>query len=84
MDLGLKYPKWQGALQAAILELDPGKLREKLETAEVAVFNRTQELATQCDSPDELRALADGLHIIRMLRNDRLYQLIRLMQNASQ
>jgi hypothetical protein len=73
MDLGLKYPSWQGSLHAAILELDPGKLSEKLETAELAIFNRTQQLA-QSDRGDELRAIADGLYIIRMLRNDRRYR----------
>ena len=77
MDPGLKYPGWQGPLHAAIVELETTKLRERLETAEVAISNRTQELATQCDSEDELRALAGGLYVIRMLRNDRLHRLMR-------
>jgi uncharacterized protein YerC len=84
MELGLRYPRWQGSLHAAILELDPGRLMEKLETAEVAISNRTHELATQRDSKDELLALADGLYVIRMLRNDRLYQLIQLMGDKPQ
>jgi hypothetical protein len=72
MEQQLKYPQWQGPLQAAIVELDRVRLREKLETAEMAISKRSQELVGQAETTDELRAIADGLYIIRMLRASRL------------
>jgi hypothetical protein len=72
MEQQLKYPQWQGPLQAAIVELDRVRLREKLETAEMAISKRSHELVGQADTTDELRAIADGLYIIRMLRASRL------------
>lgn len=72
MEQQLRYPQWQGLLHAAIVELDNVRLREKLETAEMAISKRSQELAGQADTTDELRAIADGLYIIRMLRDSRL------------
>ena len=72
MEQQLRYPQWQGLLQAAIVELDKVRLREKLETAEMEISKRSQELAGQADTTDELRAIADGLYIIRMLRGSRL------------
>ena len=54
----------------AIIELDKAKQPEKLETAELAMSK--QELEGQADASDELRAIADGLYIIRMLKESRL------------
>lgn len=78
MDRELRYPLWQYPLHAAIVELDKVKLPEKLEMAEVAISKRSAELAGQPDATDELRAIADGLYIIRMLRNDRLRPIDRV------
>jgi len=72
MNPELKYPRWQAPLHAAILEVDRGKLHEKLETAEVAISSRTQELAHEHNTGDESRALADSLYIIQMLKRWRL------------
>jgi len=72
MNPELKYPRWQAPLHAAILEVDRGKLHEKLEAAEVAISNRTQELADERNIGDESRALADSLYIIQMLKKWRL------------
>ena len=69
----LRYPQWQGLLHAALVELDEARLREKLETAEIAISKRSQELAGQADKTDELRAIADGLYVIRMMRDSRLH-----------
>jgi hypothetical protein len=70
--VNLKYPTWQEPLAAAILELNPQELREKLKCAEEAINSRIQELRFTENSQHELRLLFDGLSIIRGLRRDRL------------
>ena len=40
----LKFPDWQPEFEAALLEADPQKLRERLEAAEVAMVLRSQQL----------------------------------------
>jgi hypothetical protein len=45
-----KYPRWQLPLEAAILEFDPMRLREKLRKAELAISNRLEEVATESNS----------------------------------
>ena len=68
----LKYPQWQEALAAAILEFNPQELRGKLQRAEEAITRRFRELAFEKDNQEELRLLADGLSIIRDVKEDRL------------
>jgi hypothetical protein len=45
----LQYPTWQPDCEAAILEANPVKLKEKIAAAEAAIFNRAQKLI----SPDD-------------------------------
>ena len=73
--MDLEYPTWQEPLVAAILELNPQELREKLKRAEKAINSRIQglRLAENAEnSQHELRLLFDGLSIIRGLTRDRL------------
>jgi len=66
----LKYPEWQGPLQAAVLEFDPQHLREKVERAKEAVSGRIQELLQDNEDQDELQALSDGLATIQILQKE--------------
>jgi hypothetical protein len=68
----LRYPQWQEPLAAAILEFDALQLRGKLQKAEDAISKRFKELEFEKDNQDELRALADGLFLIKSVRKDRL------------
>ena len=68
----LKYPQWQEALAAALLEFNSQQLRGKLQRAEEAITKRFQELEFEKDNQEELRLLADGLSIIRDVKEDRL------------
>ena len=68
MKMNLKYPQWQEPLAAAILEMDPKKVREKAQAAREAIGVRICELALSKDSRDELRALHDGASLIRVLK----------------
>lgn len=71
---GIRYPAWQNEYQAALLELDPKKLLERIHEAEMAIFNRLQELA-QTDNPDseaERQAIRNALGALRTLKRDKL------------
>ena len=70
--MNLKYPLWQEPLAAAILEFSPQQLPEKLQRAEEAIANRIHELTAEKNNEDELRALSDGLSIIRGVKQDRV------------
>lgn len=56
MSLELKYPQWQGHLEAAILEFDPEQLGGKLQNAQQAIASRLEELACGKSNEHELRA----------------------------
>jgi hypothetical protein len=67
----LKFPQWQGPLQELILEFDPQKMPEKIQSAEILVLERLQQLHHGNDSRVEKIALHDALSIIRIMKRDR-------------
>ena len=70
MSSELRYPQWQGPLAEATLELDPRRMLEKLQRAEEILMLRLQALAGDASDEDELRALHDGLSLIRSMREE--------------
>lgn len=64
--------KWQEPYQAALLELDPERLKGKIAIAETAIFQRYQELADDSDHSDERTSLEDARNALRVLQTDRL------------
>jgi hypothetical protein len=70
MKLSLKYPQWQEPLAAAIIEIDRQQLVEKLEKAEVIILHRMRDLGRGETDENELRALHDGLSLIRGIRQE--------------
>jgi hypothetical protein len=68
----LTYPQWQEPLNAAIVEFDPWRLHCKIEEAEKAIGGRLQDLLSEESSEHELKALYEGLSVLRDLKKDRL------------
>ena len=71
----LRYPVWQRAYEAALLELDRKKLLERVHTAEAVIFNRLQALVQIPDSPEhaaERQAMEDALNALRVLKRNKL------------
>jgi hypothetical protein len=66
----LKYPEWQEPLRQALLELDKDRLKARIATAEMAVFNRLQTLTQGTYHPAERQALEDALATLRVLKRD--------------
>jgi hypothetical protein len=71
----LQYPAWQSEYEAALAELDPKKLLERVHSAEMSIFKRLQQLAQSSESVDhnpEPQAIADALATLRVLKRDKL------------
>ena len=68
----LRFPEWQVAYQAALLEVDPQKLPERVKAAEAAIFLRQQALANSSDGHAERQAIEDAVAGLRILKRDSL------------
>ncbi len=70
--LKILYPEWQPEYQAALLELVPKLLMERVKAAETAIFNRLQVISGSNDSHAERQAIEDALAGLRVLKRDSL------------
>jgi hypothetical protein len=61
---------WQKSIRAALLELDPEILKQRVVDAEVAIFRRLQELSSGSDSGEERQALQDASNTLRLLKKE--------------
>jgi hypothetical protein len=66
------YPEWQAEYQAALLELDPKRLFERVTAAETSIFNRLQAMSHSSDRHAERQAIEDALASLRVLKRDNL------------
>jgi len=71
-----RFPTWRSEVQAAVDEPDPEKLLGLVHAAEVAIFNRLQELSTGAARDKahqaERESLATAVETLRLLKRDRL------------
>jgi len=71
-----QFPTWQYEVQSAINETDLKKLLGRVHAAEVAIFNRLQELAKvavkERAHQAESESLANAVETLRLLKRDRL------------
>ena len=72
----VRYPKWQEPYQQAMLEFDPGKLRQKVLDAEAATYGRLQQLtdgeAHAEGAKEERLAIDDAISGLRALQTEKL------------
>jgi hypothetical protein len=61
---------WQAYYQAALLELDPEKLPQRVEAAETTIFKRLQDLAYSSNSHAERQAIEDAVASLRVLKQE--------------
>jgi len=60
---------WRKMYEAALLETDTAKLKERVSVADTAIVARIKELSGQ--SSEELSALTDAIHALNILRRER-------------
>lgn len=73
---GISFPAWQSEVQAAVNEPEIKKLLERVHAAEVAIFNRLQDLGKDPQSASsqqhEREALNAAMKTLLSLKRDRL------------
>jgi hypothetical protein len=67
----LKYPKWQRAVQEAVLEFKIDSLQQRIAAAEAAISSRLQELSFSSDGHAEQQAIQDALNVLKVLKERR-------------
>jgi hypothetical protein len=68
----LRFPEWQLQYQAALLEVDPQKLPERVKAAEAAIFLRQEALVHSSDGHAERQAIEDAMRALRLLQTEKL------------
>jgi hypothetical protein len=68
----IKYPHWQREFEAAIIEADLQKLRQRVDAAEAALFQRSQALAEDPQRHAERQAISDAIQTLRTIQRERL------------
>jgi hypothetical protein len=66
----LEYPDWQRPVQAALVELDKDKLKERVAAAEAAIFERQQAISQSCDHHAEREAIEYALANLRVVKRE--------------
>jgi len=61
-------PTWKRLVEAALLELDPEKVPQRIEAAQRALLDRVEDLHHAGEST-ESQALANAMNVLRSLRN---------------
>ncbi len=67
----LGYPEWQRLYQAALLEVDPKRLADRVAEAEAAIFGRLQQLSEISESQDrqaERHAIHGAMYALKILK----------------
>jgi hypothetical protein len=68
----LRFPDWQREFEAALLEVDPQKLPERVKAAEAAIFLRQQALVNNPDGHAERQAINDAMHALGVIQTEKL------------
>ncbi len=67
------YPHWQNEYQAALVELDPEKLSERVAAAETSIiYKRLQQISQNSDHHIERLVIEDALAGLRVLKREEL------------
>jgi hypothetical protein len=66
------YPEWQNEYRAALVELDPEMLSERVAAAETSIYKRLQKISQTSDHQAERQAIEDAVAGLRILKRDSL------------
>jgi hypothetical protein len=71
-DIVLKYPIWQEPYRAAVIEINPKLLKQKIASAQQAVKLRLKQMENIAGHHHEVIALTDALTALKMLAETNL------------
>lgn len=60
--------RWYQLYASAVVELDHGRLIERLNTTEAAIHSRLRDLQYDCDHHEERQLMEDALRTLDLLR----------------
>jgi hypothetical protein len=66
------YSAWQSEYNAALVEADREKLKERVEAAETAIYQRLQQISQNSDHHTERNRIEDALNSLRVFKRDEL------------
>lgn len=66
------YPSWQNEYEAALLEPEPEKLSARVKAAEIAIYERLQNISQSADHLPERQVIQEALAVLRVLQTDEL------------
>jgi hypothetical protein len=66
------YSAWQSEYNAALVEADRKKLKERVEAAEQAIYQRLQQISQNSDDHTERNLIEDALNSLRVIKRDEL------------
>jgi hypothetical protein len=61
---------WVELYRAAVVELDPARLQQRIEQASRAINHRIRELLPDSNHHEERQALRDALHMLGVLHKE--------------
>jgi hypothetical protein len=69
----LTFAEWEPLYQAALLETDPEKLRQRILLVEEAIYMRSQAIhSSNGDDKAERDAMADAMRALRVIQVEKL------------
>jgi hypothetical protein len=68
----LSFPEWPLKYREALFEADREKLSERIAEAEVAIFERLQQLSQSQDGHGEHQPIQDAIRALRVIKRDNL------------
>ena len=68
----IRYPEWEHEYEAAVLELDPEKVLDRMTAAETAILNRLHAISQRSDCAGERKAIENAQAILRALKKNHL------------
>ena len=68
----IKCPHWQREFEAALIEADLQKLRQRVDAAEAALFLRSQALVEYPQGHAERQAISDAIRTLRAIQREKL------------
>ena len=68
----LRFPTWQREYHAALVEVDPQRLQQRVVKAEEAIFTRLQALNDTPNAEAERQAIENAVAGLRVLKRDKL------------
>lgn len=77
------YPEWQPEYEAALMEVNPANLPQRIQDAQAALFKRLRELSLSSDQEAEREAIENALGALQVLTREIVRSAVRKQPNQA-